>query len=188
MRTVLEQDFCSDVGYWVHMVAHRFERAMNAELSREGLTYRQCQVLGWLAVDGPLAQFELAERMNVEPPTLVRVLDGMERGELIERTECLADRRRKVIRPTERARPIWEKILVCANRVRDRMVRGLNPDEQETLRQLLCRVSNSFDQEPTAATVIEPDHHDAAASSVSSTPAESSPGASTCRLPGVSPQ
>lgn len=147
MCVFLDHDFCSDVGYWLHMAAHRFERSMNAELASEGLTYRQCQVLGWLALDGPLAQVDLAERMNVEPPTLVRVLDGMEQSALIERTECATDRRRKVVRPTDRARPIWEKIVVCANRVRDRAIRGMTPEEQETLRSSLSRLHDNLEDE-----------------------------------------
>jgi len=137
VRRMLGHGFCSDVGFWLHMAAHRFERAINAELASEGLTYRQCQVLGWLALDGHLAQVELAERMNVEPPTLVRVLDVMERCGLIQRKECREDRRRKVILPTEHARPVWEKIVACANRVRDRSISGLSPAEQEELRRLL---------------------------------------------------
>ncbi len=145
MAGLLEHDFCSDVGFWLHMAAHRFERSMNAELASAGLTYRQCQVLGWLALDGPLAQVDLAERMNVEPPTLVRVLDSMERNGLIERTECSRDRRRKVISPTDRARPIWEKIITCANRVRDRAVRGMTAKEHETLRTSLSRVYDNLE-------------------------------------------
>ena len=141
---MLEHDFRSEVGYWVHTSAHRFERAMNAELSAEGMTYRQCQVLAWLSLDGELAQVDLAERMNVEPPTLVRVLDCMERDGLIERVGCPGDRRRKVIRPTAKAVPLWRKIVACANRVRDRSVRGLTPDEVRSLRSLLEKVHDNL--------------------------------------------
>lgn len=156
MWAVLEHDFRSDVGFWIHAAAHRFERAMNAELSAEGLTYRQCQVLGWLALDGNLAQFELAERMNVEPPTLVRVLDCMERAELVERAACPEDRRRKVVVSTAKAVPVWEKIVACANRVRDRSVGGLSRDEQGTLRHLLQKVHDNLGTE-TAPGRLNPD-------------------------------
>ncbi|HEX6986355.1 MAG TPA: MarR family transcriptional regulator [Planctomycetaceae bacterium] len=141
---MLEHDFRSDVGYWLHMAAHRFERAMNAEVASEGMTYRQCQVLAWLALAGDLAQVELADRMNVEPPTLVKVLDRMERDGLITRTGCAEDRRRKLIRPTAEAVPVWNRIVACANRVRDRSVRGLSPDEVRTLRSLLERVNENL--------------------------------------------
>lgn len=141
---MLDYDFRSDVGYWVHIAAHRFERAMNAELAAEGMTYRQGQVLAWLSLDGDLAQVELAERMNVEPPTIVRVLDCMERDGLIERAACPDDRRRKVIRPTAKAVPIWQKIVACANRVREQSVRGLSPEEARLLRELLEKVHDNL--------------------------------------------
>jgi MarR family transcriptional regulator, transcriptional regulator for hemolysin len=148
---VLRHDFRGDVGYCVHRAAQRFERAMNHELSAEGLTYRQGQVLGWIAIDGELAQVELADRMNLEPPTLVRVLDGMERAGLIERIGCPGDRRRKVIRATERALPVWEKIVACANRVRDRAVGRLSSDEQELLRRLLETVHENLGTDASPA-------------------------------------
>ncbi len=141
---MLEHDFRSDVCYWVHMTAHRFERAMNVELATEGITYRQFQVLAWLSLDGELAQVDLAERMNVEPPTLVRVLDCMQRDGLIDRLGCPGDRRRKVIRSTPKAAPVWEKIVGCANRVRDRSVRGMSADETRFLRELLERVHGNL--------------------------------------------
>lgn len=147
---MLEYDFRSDVGYWVHVTAHRFERAMNAEAAAEGMTYRQCQVLGWLSLEGELAQVELAERMNVEPPTLVRVLDCMERDGLVERVGCPDDRRRKVIRPTAKAEPVWAKIVACANRIRERAVRGLSVEETQTLQGLLEKVHDNLGEPGTA--------------------------------------
>jgi MarR family transcriptional regulator for hemolysin len=168
--SLLQHDFRSEVGYWVHMTAHRLERAVNAELATEGITYRQCQVLAWLSIDGDLAQIDLADRMNVEPPTLVKVLDCMERAGLIERVGCPEDRRRKVVRPTQRAVPVWEKIVACANRVRDRSVRGLTSDEVGTLRGLLEKVHDNLadssagspgrtpDRETPVGTVCEAGH------------------------------
>jgi len=49
---MLEYDFKQDCGYWVHMTAHRLENAVNAELQNEGITYRQCQILALLALEG----------------------------------------------------------------------------------------------------------------------------------------
>ncbi len=147
---LLKHDFQSHVGYWVHMTAHRFERAMNEELAGEGITYRQGQVLAWLALDGDLAQCELAERMNVEPPSLVTVLDRMERDGLIARASCPNDRRRKVIRPTEAASPVWSRVVKCANRVRERSVHGLTRDQERELLSSLRRVHQNLDPATSA--------------------------------------
>lgn len=147
---LLEHDFRSEVGYWVHMTADRLERAMNAELAGQGITYRQCQVLAWLALDGELSQVELAERMNVEPPTLVKALDRMEKCGLVCRTPSAEDRRRNLIQPTRKAIPVWKKIVACIGRVRERSCSGLSPAEIRTLRTLLERVHGNLAEQPTA--------------------------------------
>ena len=62
--------------------------------------------------------------MNIEPPTLVRVLDRMERDGLVSRTGCADDRRRKMIKPLPKAKPIWKKIVASAEAVRGAGGRG----------------------------------------------------------------
>lgn len=141
---MLEYDFLADVGYWVHMSAHRFECAMNAELAAEGITYRQCQVLAWLALRGEQSQADLARNMHVEAPTIVKVVDRMERDGLIVREACPTDRRRKIIRPTRKAVPIWKRIVTCAERVRGRSTRGMSAKEVALLRKLLERVHDNL--------------------------------------------
>ncbi len=97
---LLAHDFEGYVGYWICMASRAFERAMNEELAPSGITYRQCQVLAWLAIDGNLSQTDLAERMRIEPPTLVGILDRMEREGWVRRESDTSDRRK-----THRAAP-----------------------------------------------------------------------------------
>ena len=134
---MLNYDFQSSIGYWICTTAHHFERSMNHELTPEGITFRQCQVLACLALEGSLSQVELAERMNIEPPTLVRVLDRMERDGLLLREGCPGDRRRKMIRPLPKAKPVWKRIIACAERVRAKATRGMSPSQIKKLKQLL---------------------------------------------------
>ena len=83
-----------------------YHRAVSLEVAPHGITYRQSLVLAWLAVEGELSQAELAAMMMVEPPTLVGILDRMERDGWITRNGCPADRRKKLIRPTAAAEPV----------------------------------------------------------------------------------
>src|SRR5437773_2558203 len=71
-------DFEESVGYWLTVVTQAYHRALNEQLAPYGVTYRQSHVLGWLMVEGELTQGELARRMMIDPPTLVRILDRME--------------------------------------------------------------------------------------------------------------
>ncbi len=136
---MLEYDFQSSVGYWLCVTAHAYERAMNEQLTLQGITYRQCQVLAWLALEGEQSQIELASRMDIEPATLVRVLDRMQRDGLISRTGSLEDRRRNVIRPLAKAKPLWKKITATAERVRTQVTQGLTPRQIATFKEV-CRV------------------------------------------------
>lgn len=136
---MLEYDFQSSIGYWLCMTAHAYERAMNEQLARQGITYRQAQVLAWLALDGELSQTELASRMDIEPATLVRVLDRMERDGLVARSASAEDRRRNAIKPLAKAKPMWKRITTTAERVRERVVEGLTPRQIATFKEV-CRV------------------------------------------------
>ena len=64
--------------------------------------------------------------MMVEPPTLVGILDRMERDGWITRNSCPSDRRKKLIRATTAAEPVWEKIAEGGRRVRARATDGLS--------------------------------------------------------------
>ena len=136
----LEYDFEESVGYWMVLASQAFQKALNDELAPHGITFRQCQVLGWLILDGNLSQVDLASRMMIEPATLVGVLDRMERDKWISRIATTADRRRKMIQINPQAREIWKKVVCCAREVRARAVQGLSERQVKTLKKTLRTV------------------------------------------------
>lgn len=142
---MLEYDFDSSPTFWVCMTSTELQQAFNEELAPHGITFRQSQVLGWLSLSrGELTQAELAEKMHIEAPTLVGILDRMERDGWIVRHVSPADRRKKLIRPTPRVEPVWATIVQAALRVRTRAVRGLSKKELETLKDLLQRLRDNL--------------------------------------------
>lgn len=134
---VLQYDFENSVAYWIFASAHELARAMNAELAGCGITSRQWEVLVWLSHEGDISQTELAERMGIEAPTLVGVLDRMERDGWIHRVQSGSDRRKNLIRPTEQVRPVWEQMVECAQRIRARATAEMSAEQVEQLRDLL---------------------------------------------------
>nr|WP_286177962.1 MarR family transcriptional regulator [Rhodopirellula sp. JC639] len=140
----MDYDFDESIGYWLTITTQRYHRAFNDELVPYGITFRQSQVLGWLALEGDLSQSELAGKMMIEPPTLVRILDRMQRDGLITRRPCPEDRRRKLIRATAKSKPVWGKIIQCAKRIRARATDGLTDRQQATLKTLLGRVHENL--------------------------------------------
>lgn len=109
-----------------------------------GITYRQAQILGWLAVRGPLSQAELAGLMMIEPPSLVGTLDRMEAIGLLERKSCPSDRRKNLVHALPAADGMWEQIAACGRTVRAKATQGLSQEEVATLRDLLERVRTNL--------------------------------------------
>jgi MarR family transcriptional regulator for hemolysin len=134
---LLDHDVETSIGYWAFVVFRDFERALNEELAPHGITLRQSQVLGWLALRRELTQAQLSELMHLEPPTLVRILDRMERDGWIRRHADAGDRRKKLIRPTPQVRPVWEQIRGCILRVRAHAARGIDPRKLRLTREIL---------------------------------------------------
>ena len=149
---MLDYDFEESVGYWLVTTSHLYQRTLNEQLAPEGVTLRQCQVLSLLALHGPLSQTELAERIGIEPPTLVGILDRMQRDGWIRREFCPDDRRKKLIHPLKAAEPIWSKIVATGRRIRAQAAQGLSAEQLDTLKELLAIVrSNLGDKSPGSA-------------------------------------
>jgi MarR family transcriptional regulator for hemolysin len=150
---VVPFDFDTSVGYWLTVSTQSLHRALNDELAPTGITYRQSQVIAWLKIDGEMAVSELACRMMIEPPTLVGILDRMEAMGWIGRHSSPLDRRRKLIRLSDTAEPVWERIVQCFLSVRQQATSGLSPSEVETLLGLLRTIHENM---MAAAAPLEP--------------------------------
>jgi MarR family transcriptional regulator for hemolysin len=155
-NAMLQYDFENSPGLWIFSAAHEMSRLMNVELSAHGITVRQWEVLAHLSLRGDQSQSELAEGMNIEAPTLVGVLDRMERDGWITRVADATDRRRKLIRASERVRPAWNKMVECALRVRRRAMRGISEEERLVLRDLLARVRSNLETPEDAEPAVSP--------------------------------
>ncbi|MDF2812000.1 MAG: MarR family transcriptional regulator [Microvirga sp.] len=83
------------------IVSRKIRTLFDARVKRIGLTLARARLLRHVSqVDG-LTQTELAEMLEVESPTLVRLLDGLEKQDLIKRCPVEGDRRAKHILLTE---------------------------------------------------------------------------------------
>ena len=147
----MNYDFEESVGFWLTLTTQAYHRAVSDLLAPHGITYRQSLVLAWLALEGELSQTELAHRMMIEPPTLVGILDRMERNGWIASHDCPGERSKNLIRATPAAEPVWEKIVDCATSIRHRATNGLTERQLATLKKLLHKVrQNLATSDPTA--------------------------------------
>ncbi|RYE32322.1 MAG: MarR family transcriptional regulator [Hyphomicrobiales bacterium] len=115
------------------------ERARNM-----GLTLSRARLLMELArEDGPI-QSDLAGLLDIEQPTLVRLLDGLERNGMIERRAVEGDRRARRVFLTETARAQAQDILDFLTELRAGILHGIAPAELEAALDVLRRTSRNI--------------------------------------------
>src|SRR3546814_11223597 len=87
----------------------------SSDLRTLGLTRSQWSVLAHLARNEGINQAALAETLEIEPITLVRLLDRLEAAEWVERQPDPNDRRARLLR-SEESRVGKEGVRPCRSR------------------------------------------------------------------------
>jgi len=142
---MLQYDFDESIGYWVAATSHAMRRALDTELSKEDITFRQWQVLAWISLCGEPCQAELAECLGIEAPTLAGILARMERDGWLQRRSCPSDRRKKRIRVTPKAEAVWARMVECCLRVRNKATEGLSTVELNAFKRACEKIRNNLD-------------------------------------------
>jgi len=116
----------------------------DAAVREEGLTLARARALFAIARRGPLTQKELAEELEIETPTLVRVLDGMAGQKLIVRTEDPSDRRAKRIAMTEAGQVAFDRMYVLAAGLREEIAAEITEDDIEIALSVVRRLTRNL--------------------------------------------
>ena len=120
-------------------------RALVDDRARDmGLTLSRARLLMELArEDGPI-QSDLAGLLDIEQPTLVRLLDGLERNGMIERRAVEGDRRARRVFLTETARAQAQDIRDFSAELRAATLQGIAPEELAAPPDVLRRTSRNI--------------------------------------------
>ena len=98
------------------------------------------QTLAALAFsDGPIATIELADRMAVQWPSLIRTLDGREAEGLIERRINPADKRSRLVTIIDKGLAVFRYVKAVLDPTRGALLEGFSDDELSAAERLLDR-------------------------------------------------
>ena len=125
-------------------VARLFRRDFQRRSRSYGTTRAQWQVLMTLARREGMRQVQLADLLEIEAITLVRLLDRLEGAGLVERRADPTDRRARTLHLTPAATPVIESIRRISGASRELGLTGLSADEKAKLRDLLERIRCNF--------------------------------------------
>ncbi len=133
-------------GFQIARIARRLRQAVDAELRAYGLTEATWRPLVYVARLGAgVRQKELAIALGIEGPSLVRLLDGLERRGLIERREDDTDRRARGIHLTSAGRALQRRVAKVSSAVQRRVLAAVAPADLAACDRAFAIIERALD-------------------------------------------
>jgi len=128
---MIREDLSRNFGFILHDVSRLLRTRFDRRVKALGFTRSQWWVLTHLFRNHGVTQSELAEVLEIEKPTLGRLLDRLEAKGWVRREADAGDRRVKRLFLTEEVEPAIKAMRAAAAEVRREALAGLSASEQE---------------------------------------------------------
>ena len=128
------------------MAATAIARRLQKHFRNEGLdiTIEQWSVLYHLWKEDGLSQQELCNRTFRDKPSITRLLDNLEKLQLVKRIASKEDRRINSVFLTDAALLLQDVTIALANQTMDEALVGVSKNEIETVKNVLQRVYDNL--------------------------------------------
>ncbi|SDO02388.1 MarR family transcriptional regulator [Phyllobacterium sp. OV277] len=107
-------------------VSRKIRTLFDARVKQRGLTFARARTMMLLDRMEILSQKDLAEELEIETPTMVRLLDGLEKQGFIERRSVEGDRRAKQIVMTPLGAELASEVNQLAQELRAEFLQGID--------------------------------------------------------------
>jgi MarR family transcriptional regulator for hemolysin len=138
-------DYENSFGFVVYSASKVFQKAFDLELrNRAGITITQSKVIFSLYLHSGLTQRELADKIGVESPTLVPIIDKMEEDGYVERRSDPNDRRIKRIYTTSKTDSLWDSVMECATHLRKISIKDVSEQEIKLALEIVKKITENL--------------------------------------------
>ena len=129
-------------------VTRKMRTVFDNMVKEKGLTLARARILRLLKkADAGATQRALALELEIEGPTLVRLLDNLESQGWIERRSVEGDRRAKQIVLTDEGHGQEREVDVIAQRFRAEITKGIDPEDMEIAIKVMGQMSRNLGAE-----------------------------------------
>jgi MarR family transcriptional regulator, transcriptional regulator for hemolysin len=144
--TYLPRDFTSDL-----VIAGRMWRRMTRAVTAQfGLAEAGASPLLWIGRMGEgIRQNTLAERIGIEGPSLVRIVDDLASAGLVTREPDPSDRRANLLYLTDKGREVTAAVEVEINDLRKRVLGSLDIADIAAATRVFAAIKTAAGQEPS---------------------------------------
>lgn len=133
-----------DTGYRLADNSRQLRRLFDERVRGLGITGPQARLLLSLERNPGENQAFYAERLEIEPITLTRIVDRLEEAGWIERRSDPADRRARILHLTDKSRGIVTRLRVSVEGLFEEMLAGFDADERAVFADLLERIATNL--------------------------------------------
>tara|TARA_B100001105_G_scaffold248309_1_gene233930 strand:+ start:65 stop:511 length:447 start_codon:yes stop_codon:yes gene_type:complete len=144
----------NNIGYLLSDSGRLLRKTFDERVRDLGLTAVQARLMLSLVKFPDNNQAFYAERIEVEPITLTRIVDRMEEAGWVERVADPNDRRARLLHLTDKSREIVEPLRAIVNALVEDMAEGLTSQEQDLLAELLGKISANLSAEREYRNVV----------------------------------
>ena len=134
----------ASLGPLLHDAARLIRRRFEQHTADLGLTSAQWRLLIHVLREERVTQARLAERLEIEPISVSRLLDRMEQAGWIAREADPQDRRVRQVVATQAALDIKASLYRSADEVYGEAMAGLDPGLRQTLIDTLITLNNNL--------------------------------------------
>lgn len=136
------------VAVFLNIVHFRFKQYINSTFSKYGfnLTPEQYLVMDILWDDGVLSQQELADRLCKDKNSVTKLIDALEKKNLVKRVPDESDRRLNMIHFTDHSLTIKDRITEIAIESTNRIIRDIPEDELKILVKVLLKMEKNMEE------------------------------------------
>lgn len=131
-------------GFLLMDVSRLLRRCFQKRMVGGELTLAQSRALIYIARNPGIRQVELAERLEVQPITLARLVDQLESCGLAERRPHPQDRRAYQLYQTEKAEAYLNDMGNVLQGIRDEAFAGLSEEELAALLSALTKIHSNL--------------------------------------------
>lgn len=137
------------IGVFLNLVHNKFKQYVSEIFEDQGynITPEQFVVMDTLWDEGTLTQQEIADIVMKDKNSIVKLVDGLERRDLVRRLSNPKDRRQNLIEVTDYAMSIKEKVTELAMEAVDHIIKGIPKEQMKTFIVVLSKMADNMNND-----------------------------------------
>jgi DNA-binding MarR family transcriptional regulator len=139
-------DSAQSLFFLIKRISRGFRRQLNRNFAKAGhdVTIEQWRILRCLQNQDGQRQQDLADVVHKDKTCITRIIDSMEKRDLVVRIPDRLDRRQKLIYLTNKGKKLPEELMQIARQTSLEAQQGINPEHLNICGEVLMKIRSNL--------------------------------------------